>query len=58
MEGSQACGYTAGMSDVEDEYASSGSESDYEEMFTDWTLDDHIKQMATLQREFQELKRM
>jgi hypothetical protein len=46
------------MSDVEDEYASSGSESDYEEMFTDWTLDDHIKQMATLQREFQKLKRM
>jgi hypothetical protein len=46
------------MSDVDDEFVSSGSDSDSEDLFSGWSLDDHIKQMGSLQREFQKLKRL
>jgi len=44
-------------SDAEEGSAASGSESDYEDMFEGWSLDDHIKEMTSLQREFQRIKR-
>jgi len=34
----------------------SGSDSDYEEMFDGWSLEDHIKEMASLHREFTRIK--